>query len=63
MNNTTQTPYFYCDNCDKYVSEYHLLHDLGGTYYKCKCNKEIYPIYPNNKELRKMKLGKIEKGV
>ncbi len=60
INNTTQTPYFYCENCKKYINEYYLLYDVGGSYYKCKCNNEVYPIYPNDTELRKIKLDKID---
>jgi len=60
MNNTTQSPLFYCKNCDKYVNKYKIYHDMGGIYYKCLCNTEVYPIYPNDKELRKMKLDRIE---
>jgi len=61
INNITQSPYFYCQNCDKYITKYYLLHDIGGLYYKCECGKEVYPIYPNETELRKMKLGEIGK--
>ncbi len=61
MNNTTQIPYFYCDNCKKYITKYQILYDIGGTYYKCKCGREISPIHPNDKELRKMKLEYIDK--
>lgn len=61
MNNTTQAPLFYCNKCEKYITKYYVLHDIGGTYYKCKCGKEVSPIYPNEKELRKLKLEKIGK--
>jgi len=59
INNSTQIPYFYCDVCNKYIDEYYMLYDIGGTYYKCKCGREVYPIYPTDKELRKMKLERI----
>lgn len=62
MNNTTQTPTIYCNKCDKYISKYYLLHDIGGSYYKCKCGNEVYPEYPSDRELRKMKLERIENG-
>lgn len=55
----TLVSYFYCKECNKYINEYYFLHDIGGVYYLCKCGKEICPIYPNMKELRKIKLQKI----
>ena len=64
LNNTTQIPIFHCDECKKYLNRYITYYDLNDTpnkimRFKCKCGNEIYPQYPNNGELRKMKLKQI----
>jgi len=56
---------FYCSKCDKYIPYKHIniLHDIGGSYWKCKkCNTETIKVFSvDKKQLRKIKLDEIRK--
>ena len=62
MNNSTQIPICYCDNCKKYVDFFMPIKCFLPDYYEYRCvhcGNIVEDKYPNKKELIKLKIEQL----